>query len=104
MHLRDPFTANSQVLQAETGMQEDLTELQHDDGACDMYSAKKWNDFWFLMRNSYRRIAEPAISELLLFPSKRICESTFLVLLGITSKFMLQLKTPDNAMLTFCSY
>ena len=29
-YLRDPFTANAQTLQAGTGMQEELIELQHD--------------------------------------------------------------------------
>ena len=37
-YLRNPFTANAQTLQAGTGMQEELIELQHDGFARDVYS------------------------------------------------------------------
>lgn len=96
VYLRNPFTANVQVLQAGTGMQEELVELQHDDSARDVYSEKNLYDFWFSMRNSYRRIAEPAIQALLLFPSTWLCESAFSVLLGIKSKYRSKLKTPEH--------
>ena len=39
-YLRDPFTANAQTLQAGTGMQEELIELQHDGFARDVYSER----------------------------------------------------------------
>ena len=82
-YLRNPFTANAQTLQAGTGMQEELIELQDDGFARDVYSEKNLGDFWFTMCKSYKRIAEPAIQALLLFPSTWLCESTFLVMLGI---------------------
>ena len=44
--LRNPFTANAQTLQAGTGMQEELIELQHDGFARDVYSEKSLGDFW----------------------------------------------------------
>ena len=69
VYLRNHFTANAQTLQAGTGMQEELSELQHDGFARDVYSEKDLGDFWFTMRKSYKRIAEPAIQALLLFPS-----------------------------------
>lgn len=96
VYLRNPFTANAQVLQAGTSMQEELIELQHDDSARDVYSEKNLCDFWFSMRNSYRRIAEPAIRALLLFPSIWLCDSAFSVLLGIKSKYRAKLKTPEH--------
>ena len=46
-YLRNPFTANAQTLQAGTGMQEELIELQHDGFARDVYSEKNLGDFWF---------------------------------------------------------
>ena len=73
VYRRNPFTANAQTLQAGTGMQEKLIELQHDDGfARDVYSEKNLGDFWFTMCKSYKRIAEPAIQALLLFPSTMV--------------------------------
>ena len=95
-YLRNPFTANAQTLQAGTGMQEELIELQHDGFARDVYSEKNLGDFWFTMCKSYTRIAEPAIQALLLFPSTWLCESTFSVMFGIQSKYRSQLKTPKH--------
>ena len=95
-YLRNPFTANAQTLQAGTGMQEELIELQHDGFARDVYSEKNLGDFWFTKCKLYKRIAEPAIPALLLFPSTRLCESTFSVMLGIKSKYQSQLKTPEH--------
>ena len=94
-YLRNPFTANPQTLQA-AGMQEELIELQHDEFARDVYSKKNLGDFWFTMCKSYKRIEEPAIQALLLFPSTWLCESTFSVMLGIESKYRSQLKTPEH--------
>ena len=45
VYLRDPFTANAQTLQAGTGMQEELIELQHDGFVRDVYSEKNLGDF-----------------------------------------------------------
>ena len=95
-YLRNPFTANVQILQAGTGMQEELIEFQHDWFARDVYSEKNLVDFWFTMCKSYKRIAEPVIQALLLFPSTWLCESTFSVMLGIKSKYRSQLKTPEH--------
>ena len=95
-YLRNPFTANAQTLQAGTGMQEELIELQHDGFARDVYFEKNFGDFWFTMCKSYKRIAEPAIQALLLFSSTWLCESTFSVMLGIKSKYRSQLKTPEH--------
>ena len=94
-YLRNPFTANAQTLQAGTGMQEELIELQHDGFARDLYSEKNLGDFWFTMCKSYKRILEPAVQALLLFPSTWLCESIFSVMLGIKSKYRSQLKTPE---------
>ena len=95
-YLRNPFIANAQTLQAGTGMQEELIELQHDGFARDLYSEENLGDFWFTMCKSYKKIAEPAIQALLLFPSTWLCESTFSVMLGIKSKYRSQLKTPEH--------
>ena len=95
-YLRNPFTANAQTLQAGTGFQEELIELQHDGFARDVYSEKNLRDFWFRMCKSYKRNAEPAIQALLLFPSTWLCKSTFSVMLGIKSKYRSQLKTPEH--------
>ena len=73
-YLRNPFTTNVQTLQAGAGMQEELIELQHDWFAHDVYSEKNLGDFWFTMCKSYKRIAEPAIQALFLFPSTCLCE------------------------------
>ena len=94
--LRNPFIANAQTLQAGTDMQEELIELQHDGFERDVYSEKNLGNFWFTMCKSYKRIAEPAIQALLLFPSTWLCESTFSVMLEIKSKYRSQLKTPEH--------
>ena len=83
-YLRNPFTANAQTLQAGTGMQEELIELQHDGFARDVHV------------QVVQKVAETAIQALLLFPSTWLCESTFLVMLGIKSKYRSQLKTPEH--------
>ena len=92
-YLRNPST---RTLQAGTGMQEELIELQHDGFARDVYSEKNLGDFWFTMCKLYKRIAEPAIQALLLFPSTWLCESTFSVMLEIKSKYRSQVKTPEH--------
>ena len=84
--LRNPSTANAQMVQAGTGVQEELVELQHDGFARDLYSEKNLCDIWLAMCNSYKKVAEPAVQALLLFPLTWPCESTFSVLLGIKSK------------------
>lgn len=98
MYLRNPFSANAQLLQPGIGIQEELIELQHDYSARDVYSENNLCDFWFRMLklNSYKRLAEPAIQALLLFPSTWLCESTFSMLLGIKSKHRSSLKTPEH--------
>ena len=93
-YLRNPFTANAQTLQAGTGMQEELIELQHDGFARDVYSEKNLGNFWFTMYKFYKRIAEPAI-QVLLFSSTWLCESTFSMMLGIKSKYRSQLKSSE---------
>ena len=49
------------VASLKTGMQDGLVELRHIDVARDARSEKNLCDFWFLMSNLYRRIAEPTI-------------------------------------------
>jgi len=39
-HLRNPFAANAQMLQAGIGMQQELVELKHDGFARDVYSER----------------------------------------------------------------
>ena len=55
-YLRNLFTGNAETLQAGTGMQEEVIELQHDGFARDMYSEKNVRDFWFTMCKSYKRL------------------------------------------------
>ena len=76
-YLKNPFTANAQTLQAGTGTQEELIELQHDGFLRDGYSERNLSDFWFTMCRSYKRIAKRAIQALLLFLSTWLCKSTF---------------------------
>ena len=77
-------------------MQEELIELQRDGFARNVYSERNLSDFWFTICKSYKRIAEPAIQALLLFPSTWLYESTFSMLRGIKSKYRSQLKTPEH--------
>ena len=95
-YLRNSFTAKAQTMQAGTGMQQELIELQHNGFACDVYSERNFSYFWFVMCNSYKRIAEPTFQALLLFQSTWLCESTVSVLLGIKLKFKSQLTTPEH--------
>ena len=39
-YIRNPFSANTQMLQTGTGTQEELVKLQYDDFAHDVYSEK----------------------------------------------------------------
>ena len=50
VYLRNPFSTDAQVLQAGTGRQEELAEMQHDDSALHVYSEKAFL-FWFLVFN-----------------------------------------------------
>ena len=77
-------------------MQEELIKLQHDGFARDVYSERNLSDFWYTICKSYKRIVEPAIQALLLFPSTRLCKSTFSVLRGTKSKYRLPLKIPEH--------
>ena len=77
-------------------MQQELIKLQHNGFARNVYSERNLSDFWFTMCKSYKRIAEPAIQALLLFPSTWLSESTFSMLLGIKSKYRSELKTSEH--------
>ena len=57
---------------------------------------KIWEIFGLRCASYTKKIAEPAIQALLLFPSTWLCESTFSVMLGIKSKYQSQLKTPEH--------
>ena len=39
-YIKNPFKANVQMLQAGTGMLEELVQVQHDGFACDVHSGK----------------------------------------------------------------
>ena len=52
----NPFTANAQTLQAGTGMQEELIELQHDGFARDVHSEKNLGDFGLRCANRIKEL------------------------------------------------
>ena len=49
------------MLQAGSGVQEELIELQHDGFARDVYSEKNLSDFWFAMCNSYKSFVKTTV-------------------------------------------
>ena len=99
VYLRNPCTENAQILQAITGIQENMVEhLVSNMMILHALCTLKYNlcDFWCLMRNSCRRTAKPAIQVMLLFSSTWLCKSTFSVLLGIKLKFRSQISTSKH--------
>ena len=71
------------MLQTEIGTRKGLVKLQHDCFAHDVYSEKQLRKVSFYDVQLVQKIATPAIQALLLFPSSRLCKSTFSMLVEI---------------------
>jgi len=74
-------------------MQEDLIDLQHDETTREADCEKTLYNFWFCMLKSSERVAEPALRTLL-FPTTRLSESVFSLLLGITNETQIETEEP----------
>ena len=85
-YIRNPCTANAQMLHTGTGTHEELVKLQHDGFARDVYSEKQLCKFLVHDVQPIQKIATPGIQALLLLPSSQLCKSTFSVLVEIKSK------------------
>lgn len=95
--VRNPFRANPSDLPIGTGEQEEIIELQSDEGAKDIFEMDSLPSFWLKMKNSYKRLSAIAIPILLVFPSTWECEQGFSTFLTIKSKTRNRLSEPKHA-------
>ena len=68
-YIRNPFTVKSGDLRVGTGEQEELIDLQCDEGAQEKFKNHKLDDFWLNVSPSYPAPAKNAIPQLLMFPT-----------------------------------
>lgn len=95
-YIRNPFRVDLSDLPIGTGEQEDLIDLQSDQGAHDLFQAESLSTFWLRMKTSYKRLAKKAVPALLVFPSTWECEQGFSTFLAIKSKSRNRLAEPKH--------
>ena len=108
-YIRNSFTAKPDDLPVGTGEQEELIDLQCDEGAQEKFKDYTLANFWLNVSTSYLALAKSAIPQLLIFPTRmgrRIfyfeweckweCEQEFSTFLTIKSKTRNRLVNPEN--------
>lgn len=95
-YIRNPFRVDPSDLPIGTGEQEELIDLQSDQGAHDFFEAESLSTFWLRMKTSYKRLAKKAVSAILVFPSTWECEQGFSTFLAIKSKSRNRLAEPQH--------
>ena len=67
--MRNPFTAKPDDLPVGTGKQEELIDLQCDEGAQKKFKDYTLGGFWLNVSTSYLVLAKNTIPQLLIFPT-----------------------------------
>ena len=95
-YIRNPFTVKPGDLPVGTGKQEELIDLQCDEGAQEKFKNHKLADFWLNISPYYPPQAKNAIPQLLIFPTTWECEQGFSTFLTIKSKTRNRLLNPEH--------
>jgi len=95
-YIRNPFNVDPGNLPVGTGEQEELIDLQADEGARDKFEKDKLANFWLNVGASYPTLCKNAVSQLLIFPSTWECEQGFSTFLMIKSKSRNRLTKPEH--------
>ena len=77
IYIRNPFTAKPDDLSVGTGEQEELIDLQFDEGAQEKFKDYALANFWLIVSASYAAQAKNAIPQLLILPTTWECEQGF---------------------------
>ena len=94
-YIRNPFIAKPDDLPVGTGQQEELIDLQCNEGAQEKFKDYTLANFWLNVSTSYPALAKNAIPQLLIFPTTWECEQTFSTSLIIKSKTRNRLVNPE---------
>ena len=95
-YIWNPFTVKLGHLPVGTGEQEELIDLQCDEGAQEKLKTHKLANFWLNVSPSYPAQAKNAIPQLLTFPTTWECEQEFSIFLTIKSKTRNRLINPEH--------
>ena len=95
-YIQNQFTAKPDDLPMGTGEQEELIDLQFDEGAQEKFKDSTLANFWLNVRTSYPVLAKNVIPQLLLFPTTWKCEQSFSTFLAIKSKTRNCLVNPEH--------
>ena len=79
-----------------TGEQEELIDLQCDEGTQEKFKHYILANFWLNVSTSYLALAKNAIPQLLIFPATWECEQGFSPFLTIKSKTKNRLVNPEH--------
>ena len=94
-YIRNPFTAKPDYLPIRTGKQEELIDLQCDEGAQKFKNYTSAN-LWLNVSTSYLALAKNTIPQLLIFPTTWECEQGFSTFFTIKSKTRNRLVNPEH--------
>ena len=83
----DPFNLRVDNFPEEAeDIEEQFLDLVHDSAAKAVFGEKSLNAFWATMYGSYARVAVPALTLVVAFPSTYLCESAFSCMVQIKTK------------------
>ncbi|KAG0714668.1 SCAN domain-containing protein 3 [Chionoecetes opilio] len=85
-YIANPFSVDQADLPVGTGEQEEVIDIQADEGAKTKHKECSSINFWVSMASSYPTLARQAVPQLLIFPSTWECEQGFSAMLTIKSK------------------
>ena len=95
-YIRNPFTAKPDDLPVGIGEQEELVDLQFDEGAQEKFKDYTLANFWLNISTTYPVLAKNAIPQFLIFPTTWKCEQGFFTFLTIKSKTRNLLVNPEH--------
>ena len=95
-YLNNPFTINPPLLPGGTGEQEDIIDIQCDEGARTKHKNCSPLNLWLSMSSTYQSLAQNAIPHLLVFPSTWECEQGFSATMSIKTKSRNRLHAPGH--------
>ena len=95
-YIWNPFTVKSDDLPVSTGEQEELIDLQFDEGAQEKFKDYTLANFRLNTSTSYPALAKNAIPQLLIFPTTWKCKQGFSTFLTVKSKTRNRLVNPEH--------
>ncbi len=81
--VRNPLSGILDITTIPIKVEDEFLDLKHDSSAKDLYEEKSLNVFWYSMHQSYPKVSEIALRQVLPFSTTCLCESCFSNLLQI---------------------